>query len=315
MEKAFYAFGTMNQIQVDDNISAGVLDRMVVIASRLDDLLSVFKPDSEVSKINKNAGLRSVKVSPFTVKLLERAKYYSEISNGAFDVTIRPAVKLWSIGHKEQRIPKDIELNEIKHLVDYRLLEIDVESRNVFLKKEDQAIDLGGIAKGYAGDLIKKKLMEAGVSSGILNFGGTILTIGNKSDGSSWRVGIQNPMAKRGQSVGTIDLNDSALVTSALNERFFLKDGLTYHHLLDPHTLKPAQSGILSVTAAGNFAMDLDALTTALFVLGVDKGFELANMLGINAIYLLNNGEMYATEGFIGKELNFTINNKKSMVE
>lgn len=314
MEKAFYAFGTINHIQVDDDISDGVLDRMVVIASRLDDLLSAFKPDSEVSKINKNAGLRPVKVSPFTVKLLERANYYSKISNGAFDITIRPVVKLWSIGHKEQHIPTDTELNEIKHLVDYRLLEIDVESCCVFLRKKGQAIDLGGIAKGYAGDLIKKKLIEAGVSSGILNFGGTILTIGKKSNESSWRVGIQNPMAKRGQSVGTIDLNDSALVTSAVNERFFIKDGLTYHHLLDPLTLKPSQSGVLSVTAAGTCAMDLDALTTALFVLGVDKGTQLANRLGINAIYLLNNGEMYATEGFISKELHFTPRTRKAMV-
>ena len=146
------------------------------------------------------------------------------------------------------------------------------------------------------------------MKSAILNFGGTIVTIGNKRNGTSWRVGIQNPLAKRGRSVGTVVLKDTALVTSAVNERFFMKEGVRYHHLLDPTTLKPAQSGVLSVSAVGNCAMDLDALTTALFVMGMEKGIELAKRLEIEVIYLLDNGSIFSTKGFVEKELNFQVN-------
>lgn len=308
MEKVFYAFGTMNHIQIDGNGSTDILDQVVEQALELDDLLSVFKPSSEISKINENAGLKPVKVSNTTLKLLERALYFSKLSNGAFDITIRPAVKLWSIGHKEQCIPTEAELKKIRKLVNYRLLDIDSASFTVLLRKKGQAIDLGGIAKGYAGDLIRSKLIEAGVTSGFLNFGGTILTIGKKPNGSSWRVGIQNPLDKRGQSVGAIDLNDGVLVTSAVNERFFIKDGITYHHILDTGTLRPAQSGVLSVSATGASAMDLDALTTAFFVMGIERGIELVNKLKIEVVYLMNNGEMYATSEFVGNKLNFQSN-------
>lgn len=314
MKRVFYAFGTMNYMQVEDDFAEEILDQMVRIALELDDLLSVFKPNSEISKINSNAGLRPVKVSRFTLKLIERALHFSEISEGAFDITIRPVVKLWGIGHKEQHIPTDLELNKIQKLVDYKLLDINSESCSVYLRKRDQSIDLGGIAKGYAGDLIRQKLLEAGIHNGILNFGGTILTIGKKTNGSSWRVGIQNPLNIRGQSVGTINLNDAALVTSGMNERYFIKDGMKYHHIINPRTLKPSRSNALSVTATGSCAMDLDALTTAFFVMGIAKGIALANTLGVEVLYLLNNGGMYATNGFINKELNFQFNdeNKKN---
>ncbi|MGB4660720.1 MAG: FAD:protein FMN transferase [Mobilitalea sp.] len=308
MERLFYAFGTMNHIQVEDNISIVLMDQMVETASELDDLLSVFKPNSEISQINENAGLRPTKVSSETIKLLERALHYSDISKGSFDITIRPAVKLWSIGHKEQRIPTEEEIQEIRQLVDYRQVEIDKVSGSVYLRNKGQAIDLGGIAKGYAADLIGTKLKMAGVKSAILNFGGTIVTIGNKKNGTSWRVGIQNPLAKRGCSVGAVNLKDTAMVTSAVNERFFIKDGIRYHHLLDPTTLKPAQSGVMSISAVGTCAMDLDALTTALFVMGMEKGIALAKSLGIDAIYLLDNGSMFSTNGFVGKDLSFQTN-------
>jgi len=309
MEKVFYAFGTMNQIQVEDDISMEILDQMEETALKLDDLLSVFKPNSEISRINENAGLRPTKVSPDTIKLLERSLYFSCISKGTFDITIRPAVKLWSIGHKEQHIPTQQELKEISHLIDYSKLYIDAVPGSAYLRKKGQAIDLGGIAKGYAADLIREKLRKAGVKSCILNFGGTILTIGQKMNGSSWRVGVQNPLAKRGQSVGTVELKNAALVTSAVNERFFIKEGVRYHHLLDPITLGPAQSGVLSVSATGASAMDLDALTTALFVMGMEKGIEFAKNLGIEVLYLLDNGNIYATNGFIKNDLNFQSNN------
>jgi len=311
MEKSFFAFGTMNTIFIEEIISEDSLNQIIKKALHLDDILSVFKPKSEISKININAGKKSVEVSKTTMHLLERAKYYAELSDGAFDVTIRPAVQLWGIGHKEQQVPSDFELMQIKDFIDYRLLELDSNTNHAYLKKEGQSIDLGGIAKGYAVDFIKNELLEIGVTSGILNFGGTILTIGKKSNGMAWTVGIQNPIDKRGQSIGYMDLEDNALVTSAINERYFIKDGIFYHHILDPITLKPAKSGVLGVTAAGGCAMDLDAMTTALFVLGVEKGIMLANEMDISVLYLLDNGNMYGTKGFTNGSLNFQTLNKK----
>ncbi|MFA9379004.1 MAG: FAD:protein FMN transferase [Lachnotalea sp.] len=313
MEKSFYAFGTMNHMKIESNISEEVLNQMVEHAYDLDDLMSMFKPTSEISNINQNAGIKPVKVSKTVITVLDRALHFSKISEGAFDITIRPAVKLWGIGHKEEQIPTESELAKVKPLVDYRLLSIDKKTNQVFLKKKGQSIDLGGIAKGYAADIIQKKLLEAGVESGILNFGGTIITIGKKPNGSPWRVGIQNPLDKRGKSVGSIELNDAALVTSAVNERFFIKEGITYHHILDTQSLKPAQSGVLGVSAVGASGMELDALTTALFVMGMDRGINFVNSLGVEVLYLLNNGQMYATKGFTGEKLNFKANfeNKK----
>lgn len=298
MNKVFYAFGTQNQIYTDETISEMLINEILHTAYKLDDLFSVFKKESEISRINENAGIKKVKVSKVTVNLLLKAIEFSEITNGAFDITIRPAVREWSIGHDEQKIPSQKELDRLKILVNYKWLHVDSNEGTVYLEEKGQAIDLGGIAKGYAADLIKKILIEEGVQSGMLNFGGTIATIGTKPDGTAWRVGIQNPLAQRGQSIGTVELNHGTMVTSAVNERFFVKDGVLYHHLIDPKTLKPADSGVLGVTASGTCARDLDALTTAFFIMGVNKGIELANNLGIEALFLLSNGTMYATKGF-----------------
>ena len=307
MNKVFYAFGTQNQIHTDENISETLMNEIIQTAYKLDDLFSVFKKESEISRINENAGIKKVKVSKVTADLLLKAAEFSEITDGAFDITIRPAVREWSIGHDDQKIPSQKELDKIKKLVNYKRLHIDSKESTVYLEEKGQAIDLGGIAKGYASDLIKKILIEEGMQSGMLNFGGTIATIGTKPDGTAWRVGIQNPLAQRGQSIGNVELNHGSLVTSAVNERFFVKDGMLYHHLIDPRTLKPADSRVLGVTASGTCARDLDALTTAFFIMGVNNGIELANNLGVEALFLLNNGTMYATKGF---ELEKTGQNK-----
>ncbi|NTV78254.1 MAG: FAD:protein FMN transferase [Clostridiales bacterium] len=312
MEKIFYAFGTVNYIRIEEELTEDKMDDIIKMALLLDDQLSVFKPESEVARINENAGKKPVKVAPNLIFLLKKASYYSQVSQGAFDITIKPAVKLWNIGHKEQRIPTDTELDALKTIVDYKSVVIDETEGTVYLEKCGQSIDLGGIAKGYAQDLIKQELITVGVTSGILNFGGSIMTIGKKKDGGSWNIGIQDPLNKRGNSIGTIRLKDEALVTSAVNERFFKKQGITYHHILDPNTLRPAQSGVLSVTAVGNSGMELDALTTALFVMGMKNGIDLANQLGIDVLYLLENGEMYGTNGFISRDFILTTNNKNS---
>lgn len=313
MEKGFFAFGTMNFIQTEQG-NEQLLQEMAYYCSLLDNRLSVFKPGSEISQINRCAGQHTVTVSEETFRILQCAAEYAAVSGGAFDPTIRPAVALWNIGHEREQVPEQEALDQIKPLVDYRCLHLDPEQHTVFLEKAGQAIDLGGIAKGYAADCIAGKLRKNGIDSALLNFGGTIWCIGNKPDGTSWRVGIQNPIEKRGSTVGSIRVNDGAVVTSGVNERFFYRDGKRYHHLLDPRTLQPAQSGVLGVTAAGGNAMQLDAATTAFFVLGPEKGIALAKKIKTDVLYLMEDGNIYATEGFTGGQYAFQMKNERMRV-
>jgi len=310
MDTGFYAFGTMNFIRIGTPLpererEAALADARAICAE-LDDRFSVFKPDSEISRVNAAAGGGPVRVSPTVFGLLRRAKEISLLTDGAFDVTIRPAVALWDIGHAGERIPSDRELRRARRLVDYSRLELDERGQTAFLSRRGQSLDLGGIAKGYAGDVVRRALMDRGVESALLNLGGTILTIGSRPDGSPWRVGIQNPLLARGASVGSVPLVQGALVTSGVNERFFLRDGVRYHHLLDPRTCAPARSGVLGVTASGNIAADLDGFTTALFVLGPEKGIPLANRVGLDVLYLTEDGKILATRGFASGACRFS---------
>lgn len=318
MDRGFYDFGTMNYIKIADGIperqQAAVLDDMKRRCDDIDDLLSAFKPDSDIGRINANAGKGPVRISDITFHLLERSLYFAENTDGLFDPTIRPAVEIWKVGSALERVPSDEECSSISALVDHRRLKLDSTGHTAFLEKEGQSLDLGGIAKGFAGDVIKKELEYRGVTSALINFGGTILTIGTKADGSSWKAGIQNPVTERGQIAGFIVLNDAALVTSGVNERYFIKNGIRFHHLLDPRTCRPAGSGVLSVTAAGGCAMDLDAVTTALFVAGAEKGIELAGKLGFEVLYICEDGRILATKEFADGRYRFTINNHKKIM-
>ncbi len=314
METGFYGFGTANYIRIEDEMPKAeqkeILAGMCRRCDKLDDLLSAFKPESDIGKINANAGVHPVEIDGTTYRVLERALYFAELTDGAFDPTVFPAVELWKIGKAGGHIPTAEECEAAAVLVNYRGLHLNAEKQTAFLEMKGQKLDLGGIAKGYAGDEIKSEMMHCGVKSAIINFGGTILTIGRKADGSDWNVGIQNPVLERGRMAGSVTLNNDALVTSGINERYFIRNGKKYHHLLDPATCMPAESRVLSVTAAGSCAMDLDALTTALFVKGAAQGIRFISGLGstAEALYINEGGNIVATHGFAGMRYRFRMN-------
>lgn len=302
MEKGFYAFGTMNYVRIDtpiqNSLQEKILDTIEKDCYKLDDKFSVFKESSEISQINSNAGIKPVVISNMTLRLLKRAKYFAKISKGAFDITVKPAMSLWAFGKAEQKVPSEEECKKIAALVNYKKLVLDEKESTAYLKKAGQSLDLGGIAKGYAGDYVREIMISGGVKSGVINLGGTIFTIGSKINGAEWKVGIQDPKGERGKIVGTVSLNDGALVTSGINERFFISNNKRYHHILDPKTCRPVQTKICSVTAAGGSGCDLDGIATALFVMGTKKGVKLADSLNIDVLYLLENGSIIATKGF-----------------
>ena len=185
--------------------------------------------------------------------------------------------------------------------MDYRKLILEEEDHRAALIYEGQAIDLGGIAKGYAAEEVKRVLIENNVKSALINLGGNILAIGVQPDGEPWKIGIQNPMEPTGTYFGTLAVADKTVVTSGSNERFFIKDGIRYHHILDPRTGMPARSEILSVTAVCDCSTDADALTTSVFVLGPERGMELAQKLKAEMIFVTENLDVMVSNGLRGQ--------------
>ena len=297
MQISFQAFGTYNQIMAEVDCLP-LLEECRSLCEAIEAKFSAFQPTSAIAEISAQAGIRPVAIDEETFFMLKRAQDFSNLSKGAFDITIRPATALWGIGKKGDYVPDSQDLEQLNELVDYKGLVLDQKNGTAMLQKAGQQIDLGGIAKGYAADKARDHLVQKGCSSALINFGGNIATIGEKQNGESWQVGVQNPLAKRGEFIGTVSLTDQTMVTSGVNERFFIRDGKRYHHILDPRTCRPADSSLLSVTVVGNRSIDMDALSTALFVLGPDEGAKLANQTGCHALFILTNREIFATEGF-----------------
>ena len=271
-----------------------VFARIREIESRM----SVFVEGSDVDRINKAAGIAAVEVHPDVFKVIERAVYYAELSGGAFDPSIEPLVALWGIGGENPRVPSQDEINRALSLVNWRDIELDKAKKTVFLKRPGMSLDLGAIAKGYAADEAAAIIKNAGISQAMINIGGNILTVGEKKDGSPWRIGIQDPLDTRGAYIGMAQTKEKTLVTSGVYERFFVADGIRYHHLLSPTLGCPADNGLLSVSIITDVSMNADALSTAVFVMGYEKGRNFVESLeGVDAIFVFDDRSIYMTSG------------------
>ncbi|MEI7885246.1 MAG: FAD:protein FMN transferase [Clostridia bacterium] len=295
--KEFSALGTINIITAYGIKSAQATRAAEKRVQEIEHRMSAFTKGSDIVAINKQAGVKPRKIHRDTLAVLKRGLEFSKDSKGAFDMTIRPLTALWGFGHKDNFIPEKQEIHKIMKLVDYKALILDEAASTAYLQHSGQAIDLGGIAKGYAADEVKRILLEYEITNALINLGGNIVTIGSKPDGSPWRIGIQNPLAERGEYVGSLETRDQTIVTSGSNERFFIKDGIRYHHILDPRTGYPVQNQLLSVTVICQNSMDADALTTALFVLGPEAGLPLLQSVQAEAIILTQNQEIFLTAG------------------
>lgn len=301
VERSFFSLGTLNHIKIFNCKDELLLDMAQNRVNEINDRMSAFKPDSDISKINSNSGKGFADIHEDTFKLLARSIEFSQITSGAFDITIRPLVQLWGIGKKNNFIPSEAETENAKKLVNFKDIVLDYANCRAMLMNPNQCIDLGGIAKGFAADEVKRILVERNVDSAIINLGGNIITIGNRPDGSPWQIGIQNPLSSRGVYVGILELSDKTVVTSGSNERFFIKDGIRYHHILDPRTGKPANPSILSVTAVTSCSMDADAITTALFILGTEAitaiRSKLSDSVGFESVFITKDLEIILSEG------------------
>ncbi len=267
---------------------------------KLEKLFNFFSPDSEISLINKNAGISEVKVSPDTLDILDKAIYVSENTEGAFDATIGPVITLYDFYKKVK--PEDSAIKKNLSLVNYKHLTIDRNKSTAFLKIKSMRIDLGGISKGYAADKAVETLKKNGIHSGLVSVAGDIKAFGLKPDGKPWKIGIRNPRAKGQEDdiMATIELADMAISTSGDYERSFINDGKRYHHLLNPRTGYPAEGcqSVSIITKEGAFT---DAFATGIFILGHEKGIKTLEKMGFDGVIVDSQGKVHTTPHIRGK--------------
>jgi thiamine biosynthesis lipoprotein len=267
----------------------------------LDAILSFHDPKSDLSKLNRSAGGPGVVLLPETLEMLEQAGRYARLSDGAFNVMVGPLVKRWKVTSNAPDVPSPAEIRPLLRLADWRDCRIDSERRTAGLAHKGQMVDLGGIAKGYASDEVIAVYRRHAITSAIVDIGGNIGLTGPRPDGSPWRIGIQDPWGERGSYIGYLQLTGRSVSTSGDYERFFERGGKRYSHIIDPRTGYPAESGLASVTIVADSAVESDALSTAVFVLGADRGIALVKSLsGTQALCITGDRKILATGGLRG---------------
>ncbi len=297
--------GTVIRISISDRgfnkaLIDRVFDRIATIEARMSTSTADYD-DTELLRVNRAGGEAAVTVSDDTMYVLTEAVRFSRMTEGAFEVSIGPLVQLWGIGTEDARVPAPEELESVLPLVDYREAILDPAARTVYLPRAGMGLDVGGIAKGYAADEAARMLQEAGVTSALLDFGGNILVIGAKPDGSPWRIGVQRPDAQRSAYIGIVAVTDRTVVTSGPYERYFELDGTRYHHILDSSTGYPADAGLTQVTIIAERSIEADALSTACYVMGLDRAFSLVSSLpGVEALFVDDRRNIYMTSGAEG---------------
>ncbi|HXY54233.1 MAG TPA: FAD:protein FMN transferase [Nitrospirota bacterium] len=261
---------------------------------RLDAMMSLYKDDSEITRVNLAAGKNPVKVSPEMIEVLERADEVSRLSNGVFDVTIGPLVVLWQMRLKEGKVPTDGEIARARSLVNFRNIVIDEKESTVFLRKRGMILDLGGM-KGYTADRAAAIIKKRGINNAIIAVAGDIWVLGNRADGTSWRIGVQHPR-ERDKTLAVLDMKDKYISTSGDYERFVIRENKRYHHIIDPRTGKPSK-GVISATLIGDRGALIDPLTKVPFILGPAEGLKIVRKLGAEAIIVDDQGRVFTTDG------------------
>ena len=255
--------------------------------------------DSELMEINLQAGKKAVQVHPELFELIELGKKHSIAANSHLNIAIGPLVQTWRIGFSDAKLPSEEEIQRLLKITNPEEIVLNDSNREVYLSKEGMRIDLGALAKGYIADKLKEFLVEQGVRSGIIDLGGNILTIGeNPTFHRPWRIGIQNPVLKRGEHVAVIEVSDASVVTSGIYERQLVVDGKTYHHIFDRTTGYPMETELASITIVAEKSVDCEIWTTRLFGQNpYDIIEEIEQQPGLEAFVITKNQKMMYTSG------------------
>lgn len=284
----------------DDLKVEKAFDLAVREMERIEMEMSEWKDGSYVSKINKNAGREEIEVSAELFNVISAAQNVAELSGGAFDISWAAMRGLWKFTKGEERVPLLEEIAEKLPYLNYREIKLNEAKKSVFLMRQGMAIGLGGIAKGYSVDKAMDILVKQGITDAIIKSGGD-MRIQGTNDGAAWDIGIQHPRDKD-KVMAALHLSNISVSTSGDYERFFIKDGVLYHHIIDPETGMPAR-GCMSVTILAPDTMTSDALSTTVFVLGPEKGMQLIQGIpGVEGIIVDSNGKIHYSQGIEKKD-------------
>ncbi len=287
------------------------IDESMARLKHIDNMVNPNVPDSDVNKLAQNAGNgKWVALQPETYKMLATAQDYARKTNGAFDVTAKPLVDLWGIGTDHARVPAFSELAEAQRKVGWQKLELDEATQSARLLQKGMGVDLGGVAKGFAVDEVRKIYARYGIQDGLINLGSSSMyALGVNQEGKSWRIGLRHPRKEEAkEKMAVLPLENEALSTSGDYERFFEANGTRYHHILDPRTGWPAKAGAMSVTIVAaervpDGGMLTDILTTTVFVLGPEQGARfLRSQEGVEGIITDGRNQIWTT-GDMAKRL------------
>mgnify|MGYP000839075161 FL=1 len=284
-------FDTVIKIQILDPADESILDGLKNLCEKYDTMFSTTNTDSELYKLNHANG-QPFTVSSETANLIQEGIHYSELSGGAFDLTIEPVSALWDFKADKPTVPSSDAIAQAVSHVDYT--KVDIQDNTVTLEDPEAGIDLGAIAKGYIADQVKTYLKKQGIKHAIINLGGNVDVIGTKPDGSKYNIGIQKPFDESGEAITSVQLKDQTVVTSGIYERYFKKNGKLYHHILDPRTGYPCENNLYSVSIITDSSTKADALSTTCFLLGYEKGMELIqSMDGVEAIFITDDEKVH----------------------
>ncbi|MCI1208979.1 MAG: FAD:protein FMN transferase [Treponema sp.] len=291
---------TVCSVNAFDDGTQKLYDSLFSRLYQIDADFSTGKADSQIALINKAAGDHPVAVSADVLYVIKVALAFAKKTDGAFDPAIGPLVDLWGINTDHAQVPEPSAIKALLPFVDWKLIQVTAGSSfapateipegvknpagSVFLPEKQMKLDLGGIVKGFAADELVFILKKNHVSRAILDLGGNIYMFGKKKDGEKWHVGIKDPENPAGPPAIILSLGNSTIVTSGVYERFFIQDNKRYHHMIDPKTGYPAESGLDSTTVISESSILADALSTSIFVLGAEKGLQLVEGLSSMAV-------------------------------
>lgn len=300
---------TVVRLQIFHEGQEAALEEAFAYLTNMENMWSHSIKTSDIAKINAAAGQEAVPVSQETIDLIKKAATYTEKTNGKFDISIGSVVHLWGIGGDNPQKPSQSAIDQAVSAINYQHILIDDENNTVKLADEGMEIELGAISKGYLADGVRTIFEKHGITSAIINLGGNVIVMGNSpKDDKGWKVGVQDPDAVRGAVVGSIYLTNESIVTSGIYEQYFEYEGEKYHHILDPSTGYPVNNSISGVSVFTKASVDGDALSTSLFLLGLEDGMALIeNTPNVEAAFILKDKSVILSTGIKDK---FTLTNE-----
>ncbi len=286
---------TITVVEENEARANQYIEMAIAEIRRIEQLFTTFKEDSQTNLINRNAGIAPVVVDEEVFQLIERSIAISKITQGAFDISYGSIDKsLWNFDKTMTALPSAEEAKKMVHLINYQNIILDKETHSVFLKEPGMRIGFGGIGKGYAAEMARKKLLEHQVKSGIINASGDLTTWGTQPNGKPWTIGIANPDQPK-DAFSYMEISDRAIATSGNYEKYILIDGKKYSHTIDPKTGLPI-SGIKSVTVISSNAEFADAMATPIAVMGIKAGLYMINQIpGLYCIIIDDNNNIYTS--------------------